>query len=114
MSDHLSGASGTPDDTAGLPPAPEVVQMEVGLLQNFCEILYCPETHEAAIVDPAWEVDRLLNEAGRRGLKVDDGARHAHPQRSHRRGRSGGREDRRGRGRQPARGGRRERAADAR
>ena len=44
--------------------------MEVGLLQNFCEILYCPETHEAAIVDPAWEVDRLLNEAGRRGLKV--------------------------------------------
>ena len=25
-------------------PAPEVVQIEVGLLQNFCEILYCPET----------------------------------------------------------------------
>jgi hydroxyacylglutathione hydrolase len=67
MSDKVSGV---PDDATGLPPAPEVIQMEVGLLQNLCEILYCPETHEAAIVDPAWEVDRLLNEAGRRGLKV--------------------------------------------
>src|SRR5579862_5303009 len=44
--------------------------MEVGLLQNLCEILYCPETREAAIVDPAWEVDRLLAEVGRLGLTV--------------------------------------------
>ena len=58
------------DDAAGLPPAPEVVQMEVGLLQNFCEILYCPGTREAAIVDPAWEVDRLLREVERRDLRV--------------------------------------------
>jgi glyoxylase-like metal-dependent hydrolase (beta-lactamase superfamily II) len=58
-------------DAAGLPPAPEVVQIEVGLLQNFCEILYCPETHAAAIVDPAWEVDRLLRETERLGLKVE-------------------------------------------
>ena len=58
-------------DAAGLPPAPEVVQIEVGLLQNFCEILYCPETHVAAIVDPAWEVDRLLRETERLGLKVE-------------------------------------------
>jgi hydroxyacylglutathione hydrolase len=57
-------------DTAGLPRAPEVVQIEVGLLQNFCEILYCPETREAAIVDPAWEVDRLLREVERLGLRV--------------------------------------------
>ncbi len=70
MNDKAGGASAPPDDATGLPPAPEVIQMEVGLLQNFCEILYCPETHEAAIVDPAWEVDRLLNETGRRGLKV--------------------------------------------
>jgi glyoxylase-like metal-dependent hydrolase (beta-lactamase superfamily II) len=58
------------DDTVGLPAAPEVVQIEVGLLQNFCEILYCPETRAAAIVDPAWEVDRLLREAERLDLKV--------------------------------------------
>lgn len=58
------------DDAAGLPAAPEVVQIEVGLLQNFCEILFCPETKEAAIVDPAFEVDRLLQEVARRDLTV--------------------------------------------
>jgi hydroxyacylglutathione hydrolase len=57
-------------DTADLPQAPEVVQIEVGLLQNFCEILYCPDTREAAIVDPAWEVDRLLREVERLKLRV--------------------------------------------
>ena len=57
-------------DTANLPPAPDVFQMEVGLLQNFCEILSCPETKEAAIVDPAWEVDRLLAEAKRLGVTI--------------------------------------------
>jgi hydroxyacylglutathione hydrolase len=57
-------------DTASLPGAPEVVQIEVGLLQNFCEILYCPETHEAAVVDPAWEVDRLLHAAADLQLNV--------------------------------------------
>ena len=58
------------DDTAGLPPAPEVAQIEVGLLQNFCEILWCPETRVAAVVDPAWEVDRLLREAERLDVKI--------------------------------------------
>jgi glyoxylase-like metal-dependent hydrolase (beta-lactamase superfamily II) len=57
-------------DIAELPPAPSVVQIEVGLLQNFCEILFCPETRAAAIVDPAWEVDRLLRETEARGLRV--------------------------------------------
>jgi hydroxyacylglutathione hydrolase len=57
-------------DTDHLPPAPSVVQIEVGLLQNFCEILYCPDTREAAIVDPAWEVDTLLRDVARRGLEV--------------------------------------------
>jgi hydroxyacylglutathione hydrolase len=53
-----------------LPPAPEVVQIEVGLLQNFCEILFDPDTREAAIVDPAWEVDRLMKEVAARDLRV--------------------------------------------
>jgi hydroxyacylglutathione hydrolase len=57
-------------DIAGLPAAPEVFQTEVGLLQNFCEILYCPETKEAAVVDPAWEVDTLLREAKRLGVRI--------------------------------------------
>ena len=63
-------ATGDAEDTTALPAAPEVVQIEVGLLQNFCELLYCPDTRECAIVDPAWEVDRLLREAERLGLHV--------------------------------------------
>jgi glyoxylase-like metal-dependent hydrolase (beta-lactamase superfamily II) len=58
------------DDARALPPAPEVVQIEVGLLQNLCELLYCPTTREAAVVDPAFEVDRLLREAAARELRV--------------------------------------------
>ena len=57
-------------DTAGLPAAPDLLQIEVGLLQNFCEILSCPDSGEAALVDPAWEVDRLLEQVQRRGLRV--------------------------------------------
>lgn len=51
-------------DTLGLPRAPLVIQTEVGMLQNFCELLYCPDTGHAAVVDPAFEVDRLLRLAG--------------------------------------------------
>jgi glyoxylase-like metal-dependent hydrolase (beta-lactamase superfamily II) len=66
----VSAAGDDPALARPLPTAPEVVQIEVGLLQNFCEILFCPETKEAAIVDPAWEVDRLLKEVAARGLRV--------------------------------------------
>lgn len=58
-------------DPRGLPAAPEVVQIEVGLLQNFCELLWCPDSKSAAVVDPAWEVDRLLAEAARRGVRIE-------------------------------------------
>ena len=47
-----------------------IVQLEVGLVQNFCEIIGCEETGEAALVDPAFEVDRLLAEVAKRGWKV--------------------------------------------
>jgi hydroxyacylglutathione hydrolase len=57
-------------DVAGLPSAPEVLQIEVGLLENFCEILWCPQTWEAAVVDPAFEVDRLLREVDARQLRL--------------------------------------------
>ena len=40
------------------------------MLQNFCEILYCPATREAAVVDPAFEVDRLLRLAQEHKLTI--------------------------------------------
>lgn len=49
----------------------EIVQLEVGLLQNFCEVIGCPETGVAALVDPAFEVDRLLKIVRDRGWRVE-------------------------------------------
>jgi len=66
----MSNAETLRSDDDELPPPPEVVQMEVGLLQNFCLLLFCPDTREAAVVDPAWEVDRLLREAERQGVRI--------------------------------------------
>jgi glyoxylase-like metal-dependent hydrolase (beta-lactamase superfamily II) len=57
----------TPQAAGG---ALEIVQIEVGLLHNFCEVIGCPVTGEAALVDPAFEVDRLLAEVRRRGWRV--------------------------------------------
>lgn len=48
----------------------EIVQLEVGLLQNFCEVIGCPSTGQAVLVDPAFEVDRLLRVARERGWTV--------------------------------------------
>lgn len=48
----------------------EIVQLEVGLLQNFCEVIGCPRTGQAALVDPAFEVDRLLRIVTERGWTV--------------------------------------------
>lgn len=63
-------AVASPRDAVQLPAAPEVFQTEVGLLQNFCEILWCPDTGEAAVVDPAWEADTLLRHATRLGVRI--------------------------------------------
>jgi glyoxylase-like metal-dependent hydrolase (beta-lactamase superfamily II) len=48
----------------------EIVQLEVGLIQNFCEVIGCPVTRQAALVDPAFEVDRLLAAAKKRDWTV--------------------------------------------
>jgi glyoxylase-like metal-dependent hydrolase (beta-lactamase superfamily II) len=38
---------------------PYIVQVEVGLLQNFCTLLCDPRHGVCALIDPAFEVDRL-------------------------------------------------------
>lgn len=48
----------------------DIIQMEVGLGQNFCEVIGCPQTGDAALVDPAFEVDRLLAAARARDWRV--------------------------------------------
>jgi len=48
----------------------EIVQVEVGLLHNFSTIVGCPRRGEAALCDPAFEVDRILRVAEARGWRV--------------------------------------------
>lgn len=48
----------------------EMLQIEVGMMLNFSTVLASPRTGDCAIVDPAFEVDRLLREIERRGWRV--------------------------------------------
>ena len=58
----------------------EIVQIEVGLLRNFNEILGDRATGEAAVVDPAFEADRLLRLARERGFGLGTVlVTHTHP-----------------------------------
>lgn len=43
-------------------------QVEVGLLQNFCTLIYAPGSGQVVLVDPAFEVDRLLRRCAALGL----------------------------------------------
>ncbi len=55
-------------------------QFELGPLQNFLYFLGDPQTKEIAIIDPAWDVDFLLEEAKRQNFKITSVLlTHAHP-----------------------------------
>ncbi len=47
-----------------------IYQYEIGPLNNFLYLLGDPQTKEMAIVDPAWDVPFLLNEAKRLGYRI--------------------------------------------
>jgi hydroxyacylglutathione hydrolase len=47
-----------------------IQQYEIGPINNFLYLLGDPETREMAIVDPAWDVDFLAQEAKRLGYKI--------------------------------------------
>lgn len=49
----------------------EIVQIEVGLLQNFNVFVTDVATRATAIVDPAYEVDRLLKEAKTNDRRIE-------------------------------------------
>lgn len=55
-------------------------QYEIGPLNNFIYLLGDPETKEMAIVDPAWDVDFLCQEAKRLGYQITQAfLTHTHP-----------------------------------
>ena len=45
-------------------------QIEVGIMQNFVYLIGSGRTKEVVVVDPAWEVDRILEEAEKEEVKI--------------------------------------------
>jgi hydroxyacylglutathione hydrolase len=45
-------------------------QMELGPMQNFVYLVGDPVTHECVVVDPAWEIDTIVNTAGEAGMTI--------------------------------------------
>jgi len=55
-------------------------QAEIGPMANFVYLLGCPETREAAVVDPAWDVPAILRMARESDLRITRIlATHGHP-----------------------------------
>jgi glyoxylase-like metal-dependent hydrolase (beta-lactamase superfamily II) len=47
-----------------------VLQIPVGPMQNFTYLIWDDETKEAAIIDPSWDLDKVLKEAEAKSLKI--------------------------------------------
>jgi glyoxylase-like metal-dependent hydrolase (beta-lactamase superfamily II) len=63
-----------------LPDGVYLEQLEIGPMQNFTYIVGSETTREVALVDPAWEVDALLDHVESRGLEpVAALVTHYHP-----------------------------------
>ncbi len=47
-------------------------QLELGPMQNFVYLVGDPVTRECVVVDPAWEIDAILDEAAADGMRIRD------------------------------------------
>jgi len=56
-------------------------QMELGPMQNFVYLIGDPVARECVVVDPAWEIDTIVETAQARGMTITGRARHATPTR---------------------------------
>ncbi len=55
-------------------------QIQIGPMQNFAYLVGCKSTREVAVVDPAWDIDGLLNLMGERDYKLHSAlVTHYHP-----------------------------------
>ena len=46
-------------------------QMELGPMQNFVYLIGDPETRDCVVVDPAWEIDAIVDQVERDGMKLN-------------------------------------------
>src|SRR5687768_8905960 len=45
-------------------------QMELGPMQNFVYLIGDPETRECVVVDPAWEIDAIVDQVEQDGMQL--------------------------------------------
>ena len=50
--------------------APSIKQLELGPMQNFVYLIGDPVTRECVVVDPAWEIDAIADEAAADGFEI--------------------------------------------
>ncbi len=46
-------------------------QAQIGPMANFVYLIGDPNTHKAAVVDPAWDVDAIIDAVNRDGYEID-------------------------------------------
>ncbi len=57
-----------------------IEQIQIGPMENFAYLVGCRRTREVAIVDPAWDIDSLMNIVREKDYKVNAGlVTHYHP-----------------------------------
>jgi len=55
-------------------------QLEIGPMQNYVYLVGDPETHEAAVIDAAWEIDAIVEAAANDGYTITKAlVTHFHP-----------------------------------
>ena len=50
--------------------APLIKQLELGPMQNFVYLIGDPVTRQCVVVDPAWEIDAIVDEAAADGMEI--------------------------------------------
>jgi glyoxylase-like metal-dependent hydrolase (beta-lactamase superfamily II) len=50
--------------------SPYLKQMELGPMQNFVYLIGDPQTRDCVVVDPAWEIDAILDTVARDGMQL--------------------------------------------
>ena len=46
-------------------------QLQIGPMANYVYVIGDPATHKAAVIDPAWDVDAIIDEVNREGYEID-------------------------------------------
>ena len=47
-----------------------IKQLQIGYMDNFCYLIGCEDTHQAMVIDPGPDAERIMSVADKEGLKI--------------------------------------------